>query len=1414
MSDISFSFESSQFNRLFPFYILVDKNMNIKSTGNSLEKICPVIPGTMLNDYCVLKRPYIDYITNEHLSELDAGMAVLELKQSTETINLRGQFEFLENTGEWLFVGTPWFGSMDQVRHYNLTLKDFAVHDPMIDLLHVLKTQEIGTEDLKELLGRINQQKNALKAANKEIHEIALFPMQNPDPLVRIDMEGNILRQNPAAESFDSFEYKQQLYTAAAFWKVIAKEIDITKDRWYFEAGAGDQAYSFVCRYLNKEGYFNFYGRNITAQKETEQELQRLSLVASANENGVVFTNGAGQITWANEGFAKLTGYSKQEILGKTPIGLCAGPLSERESLKEMVNQFSLGKSFNIEGIHYRKDGSWFWGRSKGQSVPGNNTTASQYFTIVEDISAEKKQQEQLNILSLIAADNANGVVIADKEGKIEWANKSFEKITGYSLAEILGKKPGHLLQGEGTNPEKIAYLRKQIHNGEPFNCEILNYNKLKQPYWLRIQGQALKDAKGNILKYFAIEQDITAEIENRLKIQEFENRFRMALEQIGDNVWEHDFRTGKTFFSKSENDFIGEKTSDLTHNNTLWWNSIFADDLPLLKENDRKYRAAEIDHHVLEYRMRHKNGEVKWVLDRGVVIEKATDGRPLKIVGTHTDITRIKATENALRASEAEFRSLAENIPGVLYKYAYHKDGSENFIYLSPLSEEKIGISKEEFNDFYKILSPEDRDAEKAIAEASKNNKTPYHFEGRFNVPGKPEIWLSISSAYTQTTPGGSIIHTGIMLNVTKEKEAAKALRNNEEKYRGIITNMNLGLLEVDLEENIQVTNQSFCEMSGYSAEELIGKNATSLFVRQEEAGLLTEKNEIRKKGISDAYEISIRNKNGDQRWWFVSGAPRYNQEGKLIGSIGIHLDITGRKKLENQLRKARMLAEESVKAKEVFLANMSHEIRTPLNAIIGMSSQMNRTLLTEKQNFYLSTIHTAADNLLVIINDILDLSKIEAGKLSLEKIGFEPKEVVKRAIQVLNHKAEEKGLALTNAYYDEKLAPVLIGDPYRLNQVLLNLLGNSIKFTEKGSVDLSCQVLTETVTAQTVLICVTDTGIGMEEEFINRLFEKFTQEYESVTRQFGGTGLGMSISKELVELMGGSIDVQSRKGEGTCITISIAFEKGTLADLPVAAALPADSGILRGKTILVADDNEMNRLVAKTVVENYGACTLEAANGREAADMLEAVHNISLVLMDVQMPVMNGFEATGYIREKLNSKIPIIALTANAIKGESNKCIAAGMNDYISKPFKEEELIGIIAKWLSGASILPEENALDNETDFIYDFSKLEDIGHGDKAFILKMVKIFCEQTPVLIEGIKHDWLQKDLEAMSAKAHKMKPSIDTMGITSLKQVIRDIERIGKAGEYSTLLPALIQKVERIILTIISRLKNKYNLS
>jgi PAS domain S-box-containing protein len=1156
------SFNQEQFNRLFPFYLQIDEKLHIAAMGSSLKKLYTSLRiGDMFGDVFSINRPYTSLSTFHSLLAIQHQLVVLDYKDSTMP-PLRGQFEMLKEKNILLFVGSPFFRSIEEVLAKNLYISDFAPHDPQIDLLHLLKAQEITGDDLKHLAETANRQKNELKKANKEISDIALFPMQNPDPIIRINFNGDVLQNNPAASVLDFLNYDNEHYRNDLFFKLIAEKIGHSDQQLTIEASTETTDYSFRCIPMVQEGYINIYARDITRQNADKQQIERLAKVASANNNGVVFTTAEGIIFWCNEGLERLSGYAKEEIIGKTPVKLLKGPLTDKAVLHSMVEEVAAQKPFSNEMIQYRKDGSWFWGKSKGQPVKNSDGSTS-YFAIIENITAEKEQEEQLRILSSIAAENTHGVVIADAKGCVEWVNKSFEKITGYTLAEMKGKKPGHVLQGKETDQKTVAYIKEQIEKGEPFVCEILNYHKNSTTYWLRLQGQALKDKYGNITKFFAIEEDITKEKMIAEQLKQFEQKFRLALEKIGDNVWEHDFRTGITRFSKADNNLLRVPHNKEKNLDELWWQSIHKDDIHKVELNDKLYRNGEIDHHTLEYRIVQADGHVKWVLDRGVVLEKDFKKKPVLIIGTHTDIT---------------------------------------------------------------------------------NQKT-----------------------------------------------------------------------------------------------------------------------------------------------------------------------------IEQQLTKAKNAAELSKKAKEIFLANMSHEIRTPLNAIIGMGNQLRKSLLNGQQQFQLHTINTAADNLLVIINDILDLSKIEAGKLTVEKIGFEPKKVVGHAMQVLMHKAEEKGLSLTNSFCDNRLAPVFIGDPYRLNQVLLNLISNAIKFTEHGSVDVRCTVTKDAPDMQLVEATVQDTGIGMEEEYVSRLFEKFSQEYESVTRKFGGTGLGMSICKELIDLMDGEIRVTSSKGKGTTVSFSIPFAKGTPKDIPATSNETISDNFLDGKTILVADDNEMNRLVAATILTSFGAVVQEATNGQEALEQLAKNKNLHLVLMDIQMPVMNGYDAAKKIRETGN-KVPLIALTATALRGENEKCLKAGMNDFISKPFKEEVFLRKIAHWLhhetkekKGTSSKTSKTKSNINSEQLYSLEGLREISRDNPAFVKKMINLFCEQATESVQEIKKAFDGADYEKMGALAHKLKPSIDNLRITSLMQPIRDIEKAGKEKNVNEAIPVKIEHTINTISIIVEQLKQEF---
>jgi len=557
--------------------------------------------------------------------------------------------------------------------------------------------------------------------------------------------------------------------------------------------------------------------------------------------------------------------------------------------------------------------------------------------------------------------------------------------------------------------------------------------------------------------------------------------------------------------------------------------------------------------------------------------------------------------------------------------------------------------------------------------------------------------------------------------------------------------------------------------------------------------------------------WEDSMKDPNGRTITHLRKMFPVYDNQDELTMIIGFGIDITERKEAEEELIKAKNLAEQLTGSKDQFLANMSHEIRTPMNAILGMSHQLAKTSLDEKQQFYNDTISKAAENLLIIINDILDFSKIEAGKLSLEEIGFDISDVIDKAMQVMLYKAEEKGISITKSLINKYFSPVLIGDPYRINQVLLNLINNAIKFTDKGGVDISCECVSDTESAQRIRITVSDTGIGMDKEFVDRIFEKFTQEDVSVTRRFGGTGLGLSISKELVNLMGGEIKITSEKNKGSQISFELLFRKGKITDLPLSEELHINTQILANKKILVVDDNQMNRLLATAILNNYGAITLEALNGIEAVEALRK-QSVDLVLMDIQMPVMDGVEATKIIREEISDSLPIIALTANAIKGVKEKYFAQGMNDYLSKPFTENELVSIcvvsLGKDIKTIDFQKPVEIINNAA--LYNLSYLEEISRGDNEFLIKILELFIEQIPDSAIKINLAYQKGDMDTIKAVAHSMVSSIETLSITPLKNAIREIEKLAIQHSSGTAMEALLKQVSDYLPKVIAQIKDK----
>ena len=607
---------------------------------------------------------------------------------------------------------------------------------------------------------------------------------------------------------------------------------------------------------------------------------------------------------------------------------------------------------------------------------------------------------------------------------------------------------------------------------------------------------------------------------------------------------------------------------------------------------------------------------------------------------------------------------------------------------------------------------------------------------------------------------------------DVTEKEVQQDLLRKSEEKYRGIITNINLGLIEVDLDENILYANQSFLFISGYKEHELIGKNAVSLFIKDPfNREQMRNRLKRRKNKLSDLYETEVVTKSGEKKWWLVSGAPLLSDLGEVIGSIGIHLDITLQKNLEQELREAKLKAEKSAQARELFLANMSHEIRTPLSGIYGMMQLLQTTEMDQEQQSYIDAIEKAIENLQNIINDILDFSKINSGMIELAHLPFSLKEEIDAVCKLAWPKAKAKGLELS-MNYSADLADFYKGDALRLGQIFSNLINNAIKFTEKGFVEIRCCKSFDHHGNKQVNITISDSGIGIDPQFLPFIFDKFTQEENGKSRQYGGTGLGMSICKQLVELMHGEISVQSEKNKGTQVSIFLPLEESNAGQEKSTIGEPRLS--LNGRNILVAEDNEINATVLRSLLTKEGAQVKLVDNGKK---LIEAASNeyFDLIISDVQMPVMNGIEAVMWIRKNLSKEIKIIGLTANAFRQEKERCIKAGFDRVLYKPFKKNDLL----KECSEQLLFNEKTtpAPANFKSELYDLTELMEMMDHSTSQMKMLLTQFVQETPKKIKNIRKAVRENDLSGLRANVHYMASSIQHLHIASLYKPLKRLD-------------------------------------
>jgi PAS domain S-box-containing protein len=836
---------------------------------------------------------------------------------------------------------------------------------------------------------------------------------------------------------------------------------------------------------------------------------------------------------------------SASTVLGVAPDKAIGQPIwnffPEEERLKSL-NLLKTGLSrqqrrFDIETgvLTGGKDVKWIsW------SVTFNG---DKWFASGRDITYQKHISQELEQLALVASKVSNGVVISNAADEVVWVNDAFEHITGFTLAEVKNKWLGATLKGTVADAAAGEKLTASIKNQESYEAELLVTPKSGKPFWITVINSVIRNGAGDVEKYIRVIIDISArkKIEQDLEILSFAARKS----------------PGGIFIRDNEGRF-------------LWMNQALEDIIG--------YSFAELEG---------------------------------KAIGTS-----LLGKDSDLSVFESAVQAVKENRPYEVEIKVYKKDGTPIW------------------------------------------------------------TWLSNSPIFNET--GKVDRQIGVMVDITERKKAEEELT----LLSLVASKVTSGIVINNNEGRVEWVNEAFEKITGYHIKEVSGRHLGDILKGAlTDVAIIERARELSRNKQSFEVDLLIYRKDGQPLWVSVINSVILDSKGKVDKYVEVIIDITEKKKAEIQLIAAKEEALQLSRAKDMFISVMSHEIRTPLNAVIGMSHLLLDEDPLESQKENLGILKFSAENLLTLINDVLDFAKMETGNVELERVRMDLRDVVQSISSSLQYKVVEKNIYLSKSI-DDQVPSVILGDRTRLSQIILNLVSNAVKFTEKGGVNIDLKVIQETDKDVRIRFSITDTGIGIAPDKINVIFEQFKQAEADTTRKYGGTGLGLAISKRLIELHDSRINVDSVPGQGSTFWFTITFNK---ADKQLNSN---NNKVEEGLKInvLVVDDNQINRLLINKILKKWGADADFAENGLEAVNKVVANQNYNVVLMDIHMPEMGGLEATQVIRsnpEPYFQQLPIIALTASMLSNQMGEIDNAGMNDYILKPFDPKILFEKLSRY-----------------------------------------------------------------------------------------------------------------------------------
>lgn len=848
---------------------------------------------------------------------------------------------------------------------------------------------------------------------------------------------------------------------------------------------------------------------------------------------------------------------------------------------------------------------------------------------------------------------------IADKDSNIELINNAVLDILGYTPQQAIGRSLWEFV-ADKNREQFVPLIEQGLATQHSFDLEteaVTATGEIKWIGWCAINKSGKWYASGRDITY---QKKILADLE-QLSLVANKMINGVVISDANDKVvWTNNAFTEITGYDLA--DFENKRLRDV-----------------IVMETDGLESVAEYNHlmekkqsYQVDILAKRKNGTQVWLsIINSIVYDR--DGKIEKYIRLLVDITERKSTEKDLEILSFAARKTST---GMLIR---DKDGV--IIWMNEALEEIVGYTLAEmkgqvFGD--RLIGPDTDLSVFANASAAMKDNLPYEIEIKIYKKDQTSLWVSISNNPLINELGQVERQVGVIVDIDKRKNAEEQLK----LLSLVASSTTSGVVINDREGKVQWINTAFEKITGYQIDDVKGKHlGDTLKGELTDVAIIERARRLSRNKQSFEVDLLAYRRDGQPLWISVINSVILGSNGEVEKYIEVIIDITSKKRVEMELIAAKEEALQLNRAKDMFMSVMSHEIRTPLNAVIGMSHLLIDDNALESQKENLGILKFSAENLMTLINDVLDFTKIETGNVELESANVNLREMVQRITSSMQYRASEKNIYLKHTIEDA-IPEFVIGDSARLVQVLLNLVSNALKFTDKGGVIIDLKVLEETNNNIRIRFAVTDTGIGIANNKINTIFESFKQAEADTTRKYGGTGLGLAISKRLIELHDSRINVDSVLGQGSTFWFTITFNKSDNDSISNDNKMEIGLRL----SVLVVDDNQINRILVNKVLQKWGTVVDFAENGKEAVDKILANKEYDVVLMDVHMPIMGGLEATQILRANPDSyfqQLPIVALTASMLSSEVNQMTSAGMNDFILKPFDPKTLYEKLARY-----------------------------------------------------------------------------------------------------------------------------------